>query len=72
MTELLILACVAVLAGATAAMAGAGVGSMLTPLLALRLDFKVAVALVAIPHLLGGVIRAIRLRREIDWFAASA
>jgi uncharacterized membrane protein YfcA len=57
---------VALLAGATAAITSAGIGSMLTPLLALRLDFKVAVAIVAIPHLLGGVVRLIPLRGEID------
>ena len=63
----LIVAGVAVLAGATAAVSGAGIGSMLVPLLALRVDFKVAVALAAMPHLVGGAIRLIPLRRAIDW-----
>ncbi|MCY1062724.1 sulfite exporter TauE/SafE family protein [Nannocystis sp. SCPEA4] len=63
----LMVAGVAVLAGATAAVAGAGIGSMLVPLLALRVDFKVAVALAAIPHLVGGALRLIPLRRAIDW-----
>jgi len=67
MIELVVLAGVAVLAGATASIAGAGIGSMLTPLLSLRLDFKIAVALVAIPHILGGAVRAARLRRHLDW-----
>lgn len=62
----LVLAVVAVFAGVTAAIAGAGIGSMLIPLLALRVDFKVAVALAALPHLVGAALRLIPLRRALD------
>jgi uncharacterized membrane protein YfcA len=58
---------VAVLAGATAAIAGFGIGSLLTPLLAARLGTGVAVAAVAIPHAVASALRAWRLRSAIDW-----
>jgi len=46
----LLLAVVGVLAGSVAAVSGFGVGSLLTPVLALRVGTKLAVAAVAIPH----------------------
>jgi uncharacterized protein len=58
---------VAVLAGATAAIAGFGIGSLLTPLLAARLGTGLAVAAVAIPHAVASALRAWRLRSAIDW-----
>lgn len=58
---------VAVLAGATAAIAGFGIGSLLTPLLAARLGTGLAVAAVAIPHAVASALRAWRLRSVIDW-----
>ena len=58
---------VAVLAGATAAIAGFGVGSLLTPLLAARLGTGLAVAAVAIPHAVASALRGWRLRSAIDW-----
>jgi uncharacterized membrane protein YfcA len=63
----LVVGAVALLGGVTAAVSGAGIGSMLVPLFALRLEFKVAVAVAALPHLVGGAIRLIPLRRSIDW-----
>jgi uncharacterized membrane protein YfcA len=57
---------VAVLSGATAAVAGFGIGSLLTPVLALRVGTLTAVTLVAIPHLLATAVRCWRLRRFID------
>ena len=57
----------AVLSGATAAIAGFGIGSLLTPLLATRLGMSIAVAAVAIPHALATGVRCWRLRRSIDW-----
>jgi len=57
----------AVLAGATAAVAGFGIGSLLTPLLALELGTSTAVAAVAIPHAIATALRAWRLRADIDW-----
>jgi uncharacterized membrane protein YfcA len=58
---------VAVLAGATAAIAGFGIGSLLTPLLAARLGTGLAVAAVAIPHAVASALRAWRLRSAVDW-----
>jgi uncharacterized membrane protein YfcA len=56
----------AAVAGAVAAVAGFGIGSLLTPLLALHVDTKTAVAAVSVPHLVGTAIRFWRLRRNID------
>jgi uncharacterized membrane protein YfcA len=56
----------AVLAGAVASVAGFGIGSILTPLLAWQAGTQVAVALVSIPHVVGTSLRFWRLRRHID------
>jgi uncharacterized membrane protein YfcA len=58
---------VAVLSGATAAVAGFGIGSLLTPLLATRLGAATAIAAVAIPHTAATALRFWRLRRAVDW-----
>jgi hypothetical protein len=63
--ELVVLA-VAAAAGAIAAVAGFGIGSLLTPLLALQVGTKTAVAAVSVPHLVGTSIRLWRLRRNVD------
>jgi uncharacterized membrane protein YfcA len=60
-------ALVGVVAGAVAALAGFGVGSLLTPLLAGQFDAKLAVALVAIPHAIATALRLWRLRADISW-----
>jgi uncharacterized membrane protein YfcA len=57
---------VAVLSGATATVVGFGIGSLLTPLLALRYGTSVAVAAVTIPHAVATVVRCWRLRADID------
>jgi uncharacterized membrane protein YfcA len=57
----------AVLSGATAALAGFGIGSLLTPLLALHMDMGTAVAAVSIPHAVATSIRCWRLWGAIDW-----
>jgi uncharacterized membrane protein YfcA len=57
---------VAAAAGSVASVAGFGIGSLLTPLLALRVDTKTAVAAVSIPHLVGTSIRFWFLRRQVD------
>lgn len=64
---LLVVLLASVLAGATASIAGFGIGSILTPLLAIRLGTPVAVAAVAVPHAVATVFRAWRLRRAVDW-----
>ena len=55
-----------ILAGAIAALAGFGIGSILTPLLALSVGTKEAVIAVSIPHLVATAIRFWMLRRNID------
>lgn len=57
----------AVLSGATAAVAGFGIGSLLTPLLAASFGTSAAVAAVAIPHAAATGLRCWRLRASIDW-----
>jgi uncharacterized membrane protein YfcA len=58
---------VGVFSGATATVAGFGIGSLLTPILALRVGMPTAVAAVAVPHVLATAVRGWRLRRSIDW-----
>ena len=52
--------------GAIAAVAGFGIGSVLTPALALETGTKLAVAAVAIPHFVGTVQRFWLLRRHVE------
>ena len=60
------LSLLAVFAGAAASVIGFGIGSLLTPFLALRVGTDVAIALVLLPHLAGGLLRGWRLRHSID------
>jgi uncharacterized membrane protein YfcA len=62
----LVLAAVGVVAGAVAAVAGFGIGSLLTPVLALRTGTKLAVAAIAIPHAVATAQRFWLLRRHVD------
>jgi uncharacterized protein len=57
----------AVLSGATAAVAGFGIGSLLTPVLAARFGTQVAIAAVTIPHAAATALRFWRLRAAVDW-----
>ena len=61
-----ILGAVAVIAGMVAAVAGFGIGSLLTPTLALHTGTKVAVAAIAIPHFVGTLQRYWILRSHVD------
>ncbi|MEX2176388.1 MAG: sulfite exporter TauE/SafE family protein [Pirellulaceae bacterium] len=63
---LLLIIVVGVIAGAIASVAGFGVGSLLTPLLALQLDLKLAVAVVSIPHLIATGLRYGMLYKHTD------
>src|SRR5262249_49135786 len=56
----------AILAGGIASGAGFGIGSILTPLLALRVGAKLAVAAVSIPHVMGTGLRFWLLRGRVD------
>lgn len=62
----LLLAVASVAAGAIAAVTGFGIGSLLTPVVALRVGTKIAVAAVAIPHFVGTAQRFWILRRHVD------
>ncbi len=57
---------VGIASGATAALVGFGIGSLLTPLLAAALGTDTAVAVVAIPHLLATALRLARHRAHVD------
>lgn len=62
----LILGVAAAVAAAIAALTGFGIGSILTPLLALETGARLAVAAVAIPHLVGSALRLWILRSHVD------
>lgn len=57
---------VSVVAGAVASVSGFGIGSLLTPLLALQMDTKLAVAVVSIPHAAATAYRFWVLRAHLD------
>jgi len=59
-------AIVAFIAGAIASVAGFGIGSILTPLLALSVGVKLAVAAVSIAHVIGTALRFWTLRHRVD------
>jgi uncharacterized protein len=62
----LIIAVGSILAGAIASVVGFGIGSVLTPLLAVRVGTQLAVAAVSIPHLFGTALRFWRLRTHVN------
>ncbi len=55
-----IVAAVAVIAGSIASVAGFGIGSILTPLIAVQYGMKSAVSAVAVPHVIATAIRFCR------------
>jgi len=69
-TEALILAA-SISGGGVAAVAGFGIGSLLTPAFALQMDARLAVAAVSIPHVVGTAFRfwllGARVDRKIVW-----
>ena len=67
MSFVTLLAVASVAAGAIASVAGFGIGSLLTPVFALRVDMKLAVAAVAIPHLVATALRLTMMRQHVDW-----
>ena len=62
----LIIAVGSILAGAIASIVGFGIGSVLTPLFAVRLGTQLAVAAVSIPHLFATALRFWRLRAHVN------
>jgi uncharacterized membrane protein YfcA len=72
-----IVAGAAVVAGSIASLAGFGIGSVLTPVLAVRFGTRVAVAAVSIPHVAGTATRFWLLRGHVDrrvflWFGLAS
>lgn len=63
---LAVVAAVSVFAGVVAAVAGFGIGSLLTPLIALQLDARLSVAAASIPHVIGTAQRLWLMRRHVD------
>jgi uncharacterized membrane protein YfcA len=67
----LILVAASMVAGAIGSITGFGIGSILTPLLSLWMDGRLAVAVVAIPHLIGTAVRFMmnegRADRTVLW-----
>lgn len=57
---------VAIASGATAAVVGFGIGSLMTPLLAVKFGTVTAVALVTVPHAVATAVRCWRLRAHVD------
>lgn len=62
----LLVGIIAFFAGAISAVAGLGIGSILTPLLGLAIGVKLAVAAAAIPHFAGNALRLWTLRHRVD------
>ena len=56
----------AVIAGGLSAVTGFGIGSLLTPFFALQVDIRLAVAAVAVPHVLGTALRFFLLKGRAD------
>ncbi len=54
------------IAGMTASVAGFGIGSFLIPLVGIRVETKVAVALVSLPHFLGTSLRFWLLKPKVN------
>jgi hypothetical protein len=56
----------AIIAAAVASIAGFGVGSILTPLLAVRVGTKLAVAAISVPHLIATALPFALIRGHVD------
>ncbi|HWR13203.1 MAG TPA: sulfite exporter TauE/SafE family protein [Terriglobales bacterium] len=56
----------AVISGAIASLAGFGIGSVLTPLIAVQLGTKLAVAVVSFPHFAATLLRFLMIRQHLD------
>jgi uncharacterized membrane protein YfcA len=62
-----IVAVIAAIAGGIASIAGFGIGSLLTPLVASQYGMKTAVTAVAVPHFVATFLRFWKLRSHVDW-----
>lgn len=63
---LMLMAVAGLVAGAIASVSGFGIGSLLTPLLSLRVGTKLAVAAVSVPHLAATAFRFWLMRKHVD------
>ncbi len=63
--DILIIAA-AIVAGGIASLSGFGIGSILTPLLALFIGTKLAVAVVSLPHFIATALRFALIREHLD------
>jgi uncharacterized protein len=61
-----LVAIASLVAGAIASVAGFGIGSILTPVFNTRVDMRLAVAAVSIPHVAATAVRFWRMRRATD------
>ncbi|HEX4170789.1 MAG TPA: sulfite exporter TauE/SafE family protein [Bryobacteraceae bacterium] len=57
----------AVLGAGVAAVAGFGIGTILTPVVAFKTGMKLAFSVVALPHFVATLIRSLKLWRHLDW-----
>jgi uncharacterized membrane protein YfcA len=64
--ESLVLVVASMIAGGIGSITGFGIGSILTPLLSLWMDGRLAVAVVAIPHLIGTAVRFMMNEGRVD------
>ncbi|HEY1067646.1 MAG TPA: sulfite exporter TauE/SafE family protein [Pirellulales bacterium] len=62
----LVLVVASVAAGTIAAVSGFGIGSLLTPVFGWRMDMKLAVAVVSVPHLVATGLRLWLMRKHVD------
>lgn len=65
-TDALVLVAASVAAGGVSAVTGFGIGSLLTPVFALDVDMRLAVAAVSVPHLAGTALRGYLLGGGVD------
>src|SRR5688572_16204534 len=63
---LVLMAVVGLIAGAIASVSGFGIGSLLTPVLAVQVGTKLAVAAVSVPHMTATALRFWILRKHVD------
>jgi uncharacterized protein len=63
---LTLMAVAGIVAGAIASVSGFGIGSVLTPLLSLRVGTKMAVAAVSVPHVVATAFRFWIMRKHVD------
>jgi hypothetical protein len=66
MSQQALIGAVGIIAGAIASLSGFGIGSILTPMLTLFVDTKLAVALVSVPHFTGTALRFSLIREHLD------